>query len=127
MNRAEWIAFYHDLRADRRADDAKPRNKGMGRAMRMIRVNDRLYTVACGFGADHFSHSPWRAFRIVPSMILDRSPQYRKADALAWAAWYRAAYRRAWSGPIRSGRMRDALACIQDCRAIPQSAFARLP
>lgn len=127
MNRQEWFAFYRDLRADRRADDGKPRNKGMGRAIRMFHVAGRPFTIACGFGADSIRNAYGRPFRLVPSMISDRSPQSRVADALEWARYYRQNAARCSYGRLRARYIADALACVADARAIPCLALARLP
>lgn len=108
MNRTEWKALHHDLRA-------------------LARANPRVES-----HAEWFTHLglPWILVRrldartmrpvtiVEPRVIRDRSPIYRAALELAWARYFKA--RR---------KLQAARDCVADARAILQarSAFHALP
>lgn len=121
MNRTEWKALHHAMRA-------KWRDTRRG-----------LETII----SEPFAHGGtwWHLTRrrnavsgkmetlAAPRVIRDRSPIARAADEFGWARHYKGEARKAYAPGMRPRALQAARACIADARAIlaGRSAFHALP
>lgn len=120
MNRMEWKALFHGLRALARAN---PRAESHGEWFRHNGAPWKLVR-----SRDPLTRS--YVTRVEPAIIRDRAPSYRAALELAWARYFKREAATAYPREtMRPRKLEAARHCLSEAREIlaARSAFHALP